>query len=180
MADTTLSALFPAVPEVVGGERVEVRPVIVSELRLVERVLEGWAILIASGGETVSPESWDAFLSLVSSACGKPREWVVALPEEEFERLTCLVLALNRDIWDTPTSTDDQEPFTWAQIVQRLVKAGHPWDAVQGMTLGQVQAFLKEALRIEREELALDITAASFSMADGKAVAQATKELRRG
>lgn len=179
MADTTLSILLPGVPLRVAGEWMEVRPVVLRELRQVERVFEGWAVLVASGGETLLPEAWDAFLELTAAAYGKDRAYLTRLAEADFEHLVSFVLAINKDLWDPPESADT-DIFTWSQIVQRLVKAGHPWDSIQNLTLPQVKAFLVEGLRQEREELAQGITAASFSMADGKTVQQVTKELRRG
>jgi hypothetical protein len=180
MADTTLSVLFPGIPAMVAGERTEVRPILLRELRLVERVFEGWSILVASNGEQVDPEAWEAFLELMAGAWGKDKAQVKALEQADFESLVCLVLAINKDLWDPPKVDETQEAHSWAQIVQRLVKAGHPWESIMNMTLPQVKAFLEEGLRQERADLALDITAASFAMADGKTVQQVTKELRRG
>ena len=181
MADTSLFTLFPTVPALVGGERVEVRPVILSELPLVERVLEGWRVLVATSGEVMPQESWDAFSDLLASACGKSREWVLALQSEDFERLSCLVLAQNRELWDGEAQeSKGDDYFAWPQVVQRLVRHGHPWQQVQSLTLGQIRDFMAEALVIEREDLAQVITAASFAMADGSTVQKVTKELRRG
>jgi hypothetical protein len=178
--DTTLSALLPSVPLQVGGRQLEVRPIIYRELRLVERAMEGWTLLVASGGEQMDPEAWEAFLQLLAGACGQTVDQVKALEECDFERLACLVLAMNREIWDAPKGRGDDEPLTWAQIVQRLVSHGHPWEAVQNMTMGQIRSFLEACLRHERETLAMQITAASFSMAEPKTVQKATRELRRG
>ena len=180
MTDTSLSILLPTVPSVIDGESVEIRPVTLLELRLVERVMEGWAALVATNGEHVVPEAWNALLDLLGGACGKDRTFVRGLDQPDFERLLCMVLAMNQDLWDPPKGDENCESHSWAQIIQRLVKAGHPWESIMSMTLPQVKAFLEEGLRQEREDLALDITAASFAMADGKTVQQVTKELRRG
>ena len=180
MSDATFSALLPTVPFRAGGQPLEVRPIVFRELRLVERALEGWALLITSGGDRVDAEAWEAFLLLMAGSCGQPPEWVKQLPEAEFEGLACLVLALNRELWDGPKGNSNDESLTWAQIAQRLVSHGHPWETLQNMTMGQIRAFLEACLRREREDLAMQITAASFSMADPKAVQKATRELRRG
>lgn len=180
MPDTTLSSLFPGVPTRILGERVEVRPIVFRDLRTVERVMDGWVQLVASGGESVDQEAWEDFQDLLASGCGKDRSWLARLPEDDFERLTSLALAVNRNIWDPPKNEQAGDSFTWAQIVQRLVEHGHPWESMQLLTLSQIRAFLEETFRSERESFARDITAASFSMVDGKTVQKVTKELRRG
>jgi hypothetical protein len=180
MADASLSILLPGIPERVAGERVEVRPIVLRELRMVERVMEGWAVLVQSDGEVILPEAWDAFLDILGGAIGATRNTVLAYDQSDFQHLVCLMLAINKNIWDPEHSEVPSDSFTWAQIIQRLVKAGHPRESIMEMTLAQAKAFLEEGLRQEREDLAMDITAASFSMADGATVQKVTKELRRG
>ncbi len=180
MSDATFSALLPTVPLRIGGRQLEVRPIVFRELRLVERAQAGWNRLLLSKGEELDGEAWEAFLQLLAGACGQPLAWIQELPEADFERLACLALALNREIWDAPKGREGDESLTWAQIAQRLVSHGHPWEALQNMTMGQIRAFLEACLRYERETLAMQITAASFSMAEPKTVQKATRELRRG
>lgn len=180
MTDTGLSALFPSCPMTAGGERLEVRPVILSELPQVERVLDGWRYLVASNGAVMDAEAWEAFLDLLASAACRTRPWLEALPESDFERLASLVLAINREIWDAEAPQRKGEEVQWPGIFQRLVAAGHPLEAIHRMTLAQARLFLVEAARLDRERLANDITAAAFSMADGKHVNKVLKELRRG
>lgn len=182
MADTSLNDLFPALPLEVGGERLSIRPVVFRELPLVQRVMEGWGQLVISGGALIPPDAWDTFLHLLASASGKPPGWVKELEPEAFEQLACFVLAINRELWDPEApggpGTDD-DTLTWAAVVQRLAGHGHAWAAIQDFTLSQLRAFLAEAAHGDREQLAADILAASFSMADGNAVKKATRELRR-
>lgn len=180
MTDTGLSALFPSCPMTAGGERLEVRPVTLSELPRVERVMDGWRSLVASNGEVMDSEAWDAFLDLLAASVGKDRHWLESLTESDFENLACLVLSINREIWDPEAVQHGDAEISWPGIFQRLVAAGHPLEAIHRMTLAQARVFLIEAARLDRERLADDITAAAFSMVDGKQVSRVVKELRRG
>ena len=180
MPDTTLSALFPGrADHGSAGKRLRLRPVILAELPAVERVVEAWRLLVATGGDFLHSEGWEDFLELVAAAAGHPRAWLDQLSEEDFERLICLVLAANEEVWKPEIGKEPGEAFTWAQITQRLVEHGHAWDTLQGYTLTQARAFLGECFRLESETLAREIQAAAFSMADEKAVTKAVKELRR-
>jgi len=177
--DTRLSALFPALPFMVGGERLQLRPVTLGELPAVERVVEGWRLLLATGGEFLHAEAWEDFLDLCAGAVGRDRAWLDQLSEEAFETLIGLVLAINEEIWK-PGPQPAGKAFSWPEITQRLIEHGHPFAAIQGYTLAQARAFLGECFRLEREALARAIQAAAFSMADGKTVVKAVKELTRG
>ena len=180
MPDTTLSTILPSMPVKIGMERLHLRSVIIAELPVVERVIEAWRLLVATGGDFLHADGWEDFLDLCAAAVGRPRAWIDGLSEEDFERLIALVLAANEDIWKTEATRSAGEPWSWAQIAQRLVEHGHTWDAIQGYTLPQARAFLMEALRMESEVLAREIQASSFSMASEKDVNRAVKELRRG
>ena len=177
-AAATLSALYPAVPLQLGGERVQLRPVVLSELPAVEQVLEGWRVLIATRGEVLPQEAWDTFLDLLAAAVGRTSLWVRQLPEEDLERLICHALAVNAELFEDDPG--DTETVNWASVAQRLVSHGHPLDAVGRMTLAQLRAFTEEALVTERENLAAGVLAATYSMADEKSVKRALRELRRG
>lgn len=180
MPDSTLAALFPAIPVTVGGERVQLRPVTLGELPVVERLMEAWCAMVATAGLEVDPENWDAFVDLLASAVARTRAWVEALPSSEFERLASLALAINEDVWNpAATGGAESEAMTWSAIVQRLVEHGHPFEALKGFTLGQCRAFLLEALRRERADLAQGIQAAAFSMVDGKTTQKVLRELSR-
>lgn len=177
--DTTLSALFPAVPLLVGKELLSIRPIVLAELPAVERVMGGWRKLIASGGEQVDPEAWSEFMTLLAGACGRSTAWFGKLSEEDFEELVATVIAVNDEVL-APGDQEGSETITWARIFSKLVTAGHSFAAIQGMTLGQARALLSEAERESRDQLANEILASSFAMADGKAVKEATEGLRRG
>ena len=177
-AAATLSALYPAVPLQLGGERVQLRPVVLSELPAVEQVLEGWRVLIATRGEVLPQEAWDTFLDLLAAAVGRTSLWVRQLPEEDLERLICHALAVNAELFEDDSG--DTETVNWASVAQRLVSHGHPLEAVGRMTLAQLRAFTEEALVTEREHLAAGVLAATYSMADEKSVKRALRELRRG
>ena len=124
--------------------------------------------------------AWDAFWDLLAGASGRPLAWVTALPEEDFEKLASFALAINAELWDPDKGGGAEgDDLTWASITQRLITFGHAWDSIQDLTLSQMRAFLEESIRQEREQLARDITAASFSMADTNSVQKATRELRR-
>lgn len=180
MADATLTNLFPALPLRVGGERLSVRPVVFRELPLVDLAMRGWGALVVSGGVEVPTDAWDAFLDLLTGASGRSRAWVTSLPEEEFEKLASFALAINAELWDPDKGGGAEgDDLTWASITQRLITFGHSWESLQELTLSQLRAFLEESIRQEREQLARDITAASFSMADTNSVQKATRELRR-
>jgi len=179
-SDTTLSALFPSVPVTIGAERLQLRPVILAELPAVERVVEGWRLLVATGGDFANAEAWDDFVGLCAAAVSRDRAWINGLEEDDFDRLICLVLAINEEIWKPEVAKDSGEAFRWAQIIQRLVEHGHAWATIQTYTLPQARAFLGECFRMESETLARGIQAASFSMADQKSVSKALKELNRG
>lgn len=180
MADGSLTSLFPTLPLRVGGERLYVRPVVFRELPLVDRAMQGWGAMVVSAGLTVPADGWDAFMDLLEGASGKPRAWVEALAEPEFEKLASFALAINRDLWDPDKGGGAEgDDLTWASITQRLISFGHSWESIQELTLSQLRAFLEESIRQEREQLARDITSASFSMADSASVQKATRELRR-
>lgn len=178
--DTTLSTLFPSVPVTLGAERLQLRPVILAELPAVERVVEGWRLLVATGGDFANAEAWEDFVDLCAAAVGRSRTWIDALSEEDFEKLICLVLAINEEIWKPEITKERSEPFTWARIIQRLVEHGHNENSTQAYTLAKARALLGECFRLESETLARGIQAASYSMADPKSVSQAVKELNRG
>lgn len=178
MGAASLSALFPAVPLVLGGERVQLRPVVLSELPAVEQVLEGWRVLVATRGEVLPQEAWETFLDLLAAAVGRSHLWVRQLQEEDFERLICHALAVNAELLE-PSSTG-QANISWGELVAKLVAAGHSRDSVGGMTLAQAQIFLAEAYRLDREALASAITASSFAMADPKATERTVRRLHRG
>lgn len=180
MTDSTLSTLFPAVPVRIGGERLSCRPVVLGELPEVERVVEAWRLLVATGGATLDAEAWDDFLGLLCAAVDRPRAWLDALPENEFEQLVALVLASNEDIWKPAASPSGQAALEWPEIFQRLISHGHSIAAIREYTIAQAHAFLGECMKAEREDLAAGIQAAAFSMADGKTVTSVLKELRRG
>lgn len=180
MSDTTLSALLPSVPVKIGTERVFLRPVIVAELPAVERVVDGWRLLVATGGDFLHAEAWGDFLDLCAAAAGRESGWIDTLSEEDLERLICHVLAINEDVWKPEITKERGEPFTWAQITQRLVEHGHAWEAIRGYTLPQARAFLGECFRLEREALARAVQAANYAMADPKSTNKTVKELLRG
>ena len=180
MPDTTLSAILPSMPVKIGMERLLLRSVVIAELPVVERVIEAWRLLVATGGDFLHADGWEDFLDLCAAAVGRPSTWIDWLSEEEFEHLISLVLAANEDVWKTEATRNPGEPWSWAQIAQRLVEHGHTWDAIQGYTLPQARAFLMESLRLESEALAREIQASNFAMADPKDVNRAVKELRRG
>jgi hypothetical protein len=181
MPDTTLSTLFPAVPIRIGGERVSLRPVVLGELPEVDRVVEAWRLLIATGGDVLDSEAWEDFLGLLCAAVDRPRAWLDALSESEFERLATTALAINEEIWKpSPSPGTGNVSMKWSEIFQRLISHGHPASVIKGYTLAQANAYLGECLKADREELAMNIQAAAFSMVDGKTVAGAVKELRRG
>lgn len=177
--DTTLSALFPGQTILLAGEYRTMRPVILAELPLVQRCLEAWTRMVASGGEMADPEAWDIVLGLLAGSLGASREWVDTLPSEDFERLLSTALALNKELLEGGEPGPSSDHITWSRLVSTLVEAGHPWEQIQRMTIHQAREFLAEAARQAKERLALDITASSFAMADGKTVAKVTEELRR-
>ena len=177
-AAATLSALYPAVPLQLGGERVQLRPVVLSELPAVEQVLEGWRVLIATRGEVLPQEAWDTFLDLLAAAVGRTSLWVRQLPEEDLERLICHALAVNAELFEP--AGEAKANISWGELVAKLVAAGHSRESVGEMTLAQAQIFLAEAYRLDRESLAFAITASSFSMADPKATERTVKRLHHG
>lgn len=181
MSDTTLSSLFPSVPVLVGGERLCLRPIILRELPAVERVLEGWRLLVATGGNFAQAEAWQDVLDLTAASVGRSRPWLDQLSEADFEALICQVMSINEEIWrPRPAAKDEGKAFTWSQIVQCLVEHGHPFDAIQGYTLAQARTLLTECFRQESEAMARDIQSAAFSMASSESVDKAVKGLRRG
>jgi len=180
MTDASLFALLPAVPVVIDGERLCLRPVVIAELPAVERILEGWQQLVATGGNWLNAEAWEDVVDLCAAAVGRDRSWIDQISENDFERLISLVLAVNESIWKPEAKSHEGEDFSWAQIVQRLVEHGHSFDAIRGYTLSQARALLGECFRQEAECLARDIQAASFSMADQTSVEKAVKGLRCG
>ena len=179
MTDTTLSALFPGLPLMVAGERVFLRPITVAELPTVERVWEGWRLLIASGGEFLETGAWADLIGLLASASAHPVEWVQALDEPSFERLLSYVFAVNGELFDPPNGSGD-DTMTWAQIAQRLIQGGHQWETVKTYTLAQVRAFVEALVVQEREAYANDLLAASFAMVDPKETHKIAERIRRG
>lgn len=180
MADGTLTTLNPALPLLVGGERVMLRPVLLSELPQVARVQEGWNLMKATGGQVLDAEAWEDFLQLLAAAAGKPVAWLEGLTEAQFEELFCLVIGINRDLWKESEGPASGEEMTWAEILQSLVEHGHAFESTQRYTVDQARTFLLQGFRREREALAQAIQAAGFAMADGKSVQKVVKELRRG
>jgi hypothetical protein len=180
MTDTSLSSLFPAVPVTVGGERLRLRPVVLGELPAVERVIEGWQVLVVTEGDPARAEAWTDFVDLCAAAVGRSRAWIDQLSETDFETLICLVLAANEDVWKPQPPKAGEEGYSWAKIIQCLVEHGHSFEAIQGYTLSQARALLGECFRMESEALAREIQAAAFSMASSESVEKAVKGLLRG
>ena len=178
MADTSLSALFPALPFRVGGERVHLRPVILAELPAVERAWEAWRRMVAFGKD-LDPDALEDVLELLAGASGKPLAWVKALDDAAFTDLVSLVLALNREIFEPPSASGGED-LAWSQVLQKLIEHGHSREDAERLTLAQARTYLEACLREEREAMADGITCASFSMADGKQTQKIVKELRRG
>ena len=121
MADSTLTTLFPAQPFMVGGDRLMLRPVVLGELPQVERVAEAWRVMVATSGQVLDAEAWEDFLSLLAAAVGQPVAWLESLDEATFERVVCLVLAVNEDVWKPTEDTSEGEAMTWAEILQSLI-----------------------------------------------------------
>ncbi len=180
MADSTVSTLFPGLPFMVGREWVYIRPVVLSEIPAVERVVEAWRLLVATGGTVLDAGAWEDFLVLLAAAAGKPMAWLEGLEESAFEQLVGLVLASNENIWKPEGDGPEDETTPWAEILQRLIESGHDFNAVLGYTMPQAKAFLLQSARREREALAQKIQASAFAMADTKSVQRVVKELRHG
>ena len=180
MPDTTLSSLFPGYPLHVAGQRVFLRPVTVSELPAVDRVMEGWRIMIVSGGTVIDPDALLDLQELLASAAGRDLAWVRSLDEAAFETLFCHVIAINQAELFDPPECKGGDTLTWAAIAQRLIQAGHPPTAVGDYTLAQVRTFLEAITAQEREAFANALVAASCSMADPKKVNEVAERIRRG
>ena len=179
MSGAALAALFPAEPFWIGGERGYLRPVVLAELRLVERVMAAWARLVARKGDAVDRDALSDLEELLAKAANRPQSWVQSLQEDACESLFAAVLALNQDLLE-PLPGGEGEDLEWSQVAQRLLAFGHRMEDISGYTLAQTRAFLKETGRMEREQLANDIFASAHAMADGKHTEKAIKELRRG
>lgn len=136
-------------------------------------------MLVATGGEWLDPEALETFRDLLAASVGKGRAWLDGQAPEQFDRLVSLVLAINEDIWKPSAKAASDAPLDWPEIVQRLVEHGHTLENIQQFTIVQARAFLLECLKTEREDMAMRIQASAFSMADGKSVAKAVKELTR-
>lgn len=179
MADSTLYALFPGVPLTIAGERLSVRPIVLSELPVAQRVIEAWGRLIMGGEADL--EAWADLQTLMGTAVGKSLVWVQSLGSDDFDRLLASLIAVNQeDLLVGEDGAGSHETVSWARVAQTLVSAGHTLDRVERMTLPQLRVLLGEADRALREQLARDITAASFSMSDGKTIQKVTRELRCG
>jgi hypothetical protein len=171
---------FPLQPFMVGEERLMLRPIILGEIPQVERVLEAWRILVATGGRVLDAGGWEDFLDLLAASAGKPVAWLEGLTQETFEQLVGLVLALNETIWKPTEDKDEGEEMPWPELFQNLIEHGHAYETLQGYTVAQARAFLLQGFRRERESFAQAIQASGFAMVEGKAVQQVVKELRRG
>jgi hypothetical protein len=179
MQSAPLSALFPAVPLSVGGERLFVRPVSLGDMPVAERVLAAWLELVSTGGQAMDESAWDDFIDLLASSVNRPRSWVGGLDEADFERLVAFALAVNEEILRPSEKTKDIQETGWPEIIQRLVSHGHAMDAIKNYTLSQARAYLLECYRAERDDLARGIQAAAFSMSDGETVKKALEKLNR-
>lgn len=163
MSDSTLASLLPGLPLHVANRRIELRPVTVEELPAVERIWKGWVQLVVTRGEELDPAAVEDLVNLLGSTSGQGVEWIKSLSEADFEQVLSHALALNEEVLNPPRMKSP-ETFTWAQIVQKLVRAGHPWVSVKGYTLSQVRAFIEVVAEQERDVLADALQASSFSM----------------
>lgn len=177
MTDTGLSALFPSEPMWIGGERVCLRPVVLKELPVLERLMGGWGLMVATGGEALTPDLGEDLDELLAGASGRPLAWVKALPAEDYERLFSLALALNQGLFERSRG-DVEAQVPWPQVVQRLLSRGHRMEDIENYTLDQAATFLKEVARLETSDLARAISAAPFANAP-KEAAKAVKDLSR-
>lgn len=179
MPDSTLTSLLPGLPLQVANRRIQLRPITVEELPAVERIWGGWVQLVATGGEELDSTAVDDLLALLGAASGQGTDWIKCLNEENFECVLSHALALNEEIL-TPPKMENAESFTWAQIVQKLVQAGHPWESVKTYTLSQVRAFIEVVAEQEREAFADAIQAASFAMVAPQETQKVANNIRRG
>ena len=180
MPDHDLSTLNPAVPILVGGERVFIRSVTLDEIPAAQRVRDGWRLLVATGGDFLHAEAWADFIDLCAAAAGRDRLWLDALPEADFEKVICSVVAINEELWKPENLGEASEEISWAAITQRLVEHGHSLESTRKLTLPQARALLKECVNQETNRFAQAIQAATFAMVSPKDAEKAVRKLRHG
>ena len=177
-----LDVIFPEMPLQLGAHRLMLRPVILSELPKVQRVIDGWRHLIANGGASMDGLAWLDFCDLLAASCGKDLDFLTSLDSDQFDELASWVLAINEKLWkgDDPKTKPDTTEFSWSTAIQCLISHGHTLESVSRLTLAQLEAYLIASAKEDRERLAMAIQAEAFSMADPKSIKSALKELRNG
>lgn len=175
-----LDMIFPEMPLQLGAHRLMLRPVVLSELPKVQRVIDGWRHLIANGGASMDGLAWLDFCDLIAAACGKDLDFLTKLDTDQFDELASWVLAINEKLWKGDDAKPNATEFSWAMAVQCLISHGHTLDSVSRLTLAQLEAYLIASAKEDRERLAMAIQAEAFSMADPKSIKSALKELRNG